>query len=384
MKKPVPEYHPQTKQQTSEDSEQTVPARREAMPEQRSQTQRSGASKEEKKTDKPKSKRTGILLLLCLALIVAIVVALVKGLSKKDDVPEQDDQSLAEQTPEPEPEPPTASDAEVSKKLKEADFVAAGYDYEKAAEMLKTLKGWEQIPAVTSRLAEYETEAGELVVYQNMASITHVFFQHLIVDTERAFDGDEQQTTYDYYYTTVDEFKAILNSLYEKGFVLVTPYDVCAAVEDAEGNFSFKYGEIRLPAGKTPIMMSQDAVNYYGSMIGDASGVNETPVFANAAGDGFASRIVIGDDGYPTCEYVDAQGKTLTGEYDLVPILESFIQEHPDFSYKGARAVLSVSGYEGVFGYRTKPSYETALGAAAYKTEVENAKAVAQRLRDHG
>ena len=250
--------------------------------------------------------------------------------------------------------------------------------------MLKTLKGWEQIPAVTSRLAEYETEAGKLVVYQNMSSITHVFFQHLIVDTERAFDGDEQQTTYDYYYTTVDEFRAILNSLYEKGFVLVTPYDVCAAVEDAEGNFSFKYGEIRLPAGKTPIMMSQDAVNYYGSMIGDASGVNETPVFANAAGDGFASRIVIGDDGYPTCEYVDAQGKTLTGEYDLVPILEAFIQDHPDFSYKGARAVLSVSGYEGVFGYRTKPSYETALGAAAYKTEVDNAKKVAQCLRDHG
>jgi hypothetical protein len=34
----------------------------------------------------------------------------------------------------------------------------------------------------------------------------------------------------------------------------------------------------------------------------------------------------------------------------LVPILNAFIQAHPDFSYEGARAVIAVSGYEGVFG----------------------------------
>ena len=30
--------------------------------------------------------------------------------------------------------------------------------------------------------------------------------------------------------------------------------------------------------------------------------------------------------------YIDAEGNTLYGEYDLMPILESFIKEHPDFS----------------------------------------------------
>ena len=81
---------------------------------------------------------------------------------------------------------------------------------------------------------------------------------------------------------------------------------------------------------------------------------------------------------------MDADGNVTTGDYDLIPILERFIQEHPDFSYHGARAVIAFTGYEGVMGYRTKPAYEAAMGTEAYQQEVENAKAVAQCLRDHG
>jgi hypothetical protein len=43
-----------------------------------------------------------------------------------------------------------------------------------------------------------------------------------------------------------------------------------------------------------------------------------------------------------------------------------------------------MTGYEGVFGYRTKPAYEDDLGTEAYKKECEDAKAVAQCLKDHG
>ncbi len=119
-------------------------------------------------------------------------------------------------------------------------------------------------------------------------------------------------------------------------------------------------------------------------MVGGEDGSGDTPVFPNVNGDGFATKIVIGEDGYPTCEYMDADGNVMTGDYDLVPILEHFIQAHPDFSYHGARATLAFTGYEGVMGYRTKPAYEAAMGTEAYQKEVEDAKAVAQCLRDHG
>ena len=36
-------------------------------------------------------------------------------------------------------------------------------------------------------------------------------------------------------------------------------------------------------------------------------------------------------------------GTVSTGSYDLVPLLEDFIQEHPDFSYRGDRAVFALT-----------------------------------------
>ena len=181
----------------------------------------------------------------------------------------------------------------------------------------------------------------------------------------------------------MDEFNAILEEMYNRGYVLISPYDMAYEVTDDTGTH-FTYGDIRLPAGKIPFLMSQDDLNYYSYMIGTGSGINETPVFVDGKNDGFAHKIVIGDDGYPTCEYMDAEGNITTGDYDLVPALETFIQKHPDFSYRGARAILGMTGYEGVFGYRTKPSYENTIGTEAYNAEVQAAKEVAQCLRDHG
>ena len=267
--------------------------------------------------------------------------------------------------------------------VKKADFIAAGYDYKTAITMLEEFEYYNQIPELEAKVDEYRKQDALLVVYPDMGQITHIFFHSLVVDPERAFDGDEDEDGYNLYMTTCDEFWAILESMYAKGFVLVSPYDVAYEVESDDGNF-FTYGELRLPEGKKPFIMSQDDLNYYGYMVGTGSGINEKPVFADTHGDGFAHRVVIGEDGYPTCEYMDKDGNVTTGDYDLVPLLEKFIQEHPDFSYHGARAVLGMTGYEGVFGYRTKPSYEAALGSTQYEWEVSEAKKVAQCLKDHG
>jgi hypothetical protein len=172
--------------------------------------------------------------------------------------------------------------------------------------------------------------------------------------------------------------------MYERGYVLVTPYQVAHEVIDENGKASFVYGKIRLPKGKKPFILSQDDLNYYGYMIDGADGSDEIPVYVSKNGDGFAHKIIIGEDGYPTCEYMDANGVITTGDYDLVPCLETFIQKHPDFAYQGARAVLGVTGYEGVLGYRTKPSYEQTIGTEAYQKEVAEAKAVVARMKELG
>ncbi len=330
--------------------------------------------------------RLGLILLIFVLIIslgITTIVNKIRAGSQEENpnVDEPGQSSTSEQTP-----PPPSDDqvlAAADKLMKEADFIAAGYDYQSAIDMLTGFEYYDDVPALAEKVKTYQTEDSKLVPYKRMDQITHIFFHSLIVDTDRAFDGDEDEDGYNLYMTTCDEFWKMLEIMYARGFVLVSPYDVAYEVEDPNGNY-FVNGVIRLPEGKKPFLMSQDDVNYYSYMIGTGSGINETPIFADTHGDGFASKIVIGEDGYPTCEYMDKDGNITYGDYDLVPLLEKFIQQHPDFSYHGARAILGMTGYEGVFGYRTKPSYEAALGSERYQKECEDAKAVAQCLRDHG
>lgn len=322
--------------------------------------------------------------LLCLILIAVIILAIsaISGGKRLSGTEETRDNSIVDSGTES-----SISNDEImalaNSLIKKADFIAAGYDYQKAIDMLRSFEHFDSVPALADKVAEYERLDSQLIPYAQMNNITHIFFHSLIVDPARAFDGEHTEDGYNQYMTTCDEFWAMMEEMHKRGFVLVTPYDVAYEQTDEFGT-RFVYGEIRLPEGKQPFIMSQDDLNYYGYMVGGESGVDETPIFANTKGDGFAHRIVIGEDGYPTCLYMDAQGNVTTGDYDLVPLLEKFIQEHPDFAYHGARAVLGMTGYEGVFGYRTKPSYEKALGSEKYKEEVEAAKEVAQCLRDHG
>lgn len=325
--------------------------------------------------------RFGIIVIVLIVLIVQLVSCAISGISESNerrrDRSDEASSELSGKQDEPSKE---EIDQQAKQLLADADFIAAGYDYQGAADMLTSFAYYDDYPEMAEKVASYQSLDQTLVTYPHMDQITHIFFHSLIVDPSRAFDGEYTDDGYNLYMTTVDEFKAMLQQMYDRGYVLVTPYQVARA--DSNGTFS--YCEIRLPEGKKPFIMSQDDLNYYGYMIGAKHSYGDDPIFVSKEGDGFAHRIVIGEDGYPTCEYMDINGNVTTGDYDLVPILEAFIQQHPDFSYQGARAVLGMTGYEGVFGYRTAPKYEAALGTERYQQEVAQAKEVAQCLRDHG
>ena len=172
--------------------------------------------------------------------------------------------------------------------------------------------------------------------------------------------------SYNQVMTTVGEFEKILDILYEKGFVLVRIHDIAAMEKDeSTGEYVMTPKDIMLPPGKTPIVMSQDDVCYYEYMVGD----------------GFASRLVIGEDGRVTTEMDMDDGTSKVGDYDLIPILNKFIDKHPDFSYKGAKAIIALTGYNGIFGYRTAPSYSE---NPTYEEDKKKATEIANALRADG
>ena len=272
----------------------------------------------------------------------------------------------------PEETEPLTEEQELQNLLDEAKRLAAGYDYDGAIALLTGNEKFKDTKEAAAAAAEYE-EIKSTLVRVDPSKVTHVFFHSLIMDTSKAFDGDRKQNGYNQMMTTKDEFEKILQSMYDRGFVLVRLHDIAYETTDENGNPVFKAGDIMLPPGKQAFVMSQDDVCYYEYMDGD----------------GFASRIVVGEDGKPVCEMKMDDGSISVGAYDLVPLLDEFIEEHPDFSYRGAKAVLAFTGYNGILGYRTAASYGTAEYQAEhpdfnYEEEKAQAAKVAQALKDDG
>ncbi len=69
---------------------------------------------------------------------------------------------------------------------------------------------------------------------------------------------------------------------------------------------------------------------------------------------GYADRLVLDKNKHVVSETTDSKGHaTYSDDNDIVPILNKFVKEHPDFSLNGEKGVVALTGYEGVLGYRT-------------------------------
>lgn len=261
----------------------------------------------------------------------------------------------------------------------EAEKRAAGYDYQSAIDLLDTIGDLSQFPELASKRAEYGTKQSQLVSYSDPSTIPNLSFHVLINDMARAKADPTYGGSYNRNFVTTSEFSKILDQLYNNGYVLVDFDSFVDYSTDLNGQQKYESVPLYLPADKKPVMITETMVNYYAYMIDpDKDGVPD------AKGGGFASKLVLDGNGDIKAEYVDANGQTLVGNYDLVPILEDFIKAHPDFSYRGARATLAVTGDEGVFGYRINTSVVSTKGNDYYNQEVAGAQQIVQALKNKG
>ena len=278
-----------------------------------------------------------------------------------------------------------AAEQEFKRLIAEAESMVVGYDYDGAIQLLESYNSSNDkfTQQVTAKKAELVNEQKQLVEVKDVSTIPNLSFHVLMADASRACNkevsGAELSGLYNKNFVSVEEFTRILNQLYASNYVLVDFDSFISSVPGVDGNNSFFSKSIYLPQGKKPVMITETMVNYFEYMVDpDKDG---TP---DAKGHGFANKLVLDDNGEIKASYVDANGQTLVGNYDLVPVLEAFIQEHPDFSYQGARAILAVTGTEGVFGYRTNTSYVARFGQSFYDNEVVEAKKIVEALREKG
>jgi len=246
--------------------------------------------------------------------------------------------------------------------LAKADHLALGYYYDEAITLLQNVPAdYTEDEEVLAKINEYQTARDSFVPYEE--PVRHIFFHSLIVDTSLAFDGDYMENGYNYWMTTVDEFKAMLEELYANDFVLIDIHEIAREEVDDKGNVKMVANAPLVPAGKKPLVLSVDDVNYYEYM----------------EKDGFARNLMIDENGDVKNLYIDKDGNELIGDYDVAPILDSFVKEHPDFSLRGAKGILALTGYEGALGYDTHLTDSPTL-----EEDIRTATAVANRLKETG
>lgn len=199
----------------------------------------------------------------------------------------------------------------------------------------------------TATAASYGTE--ERVPYDG--KIEHIFTHELVFDTAKAFSPNNPvRNCFDKDHLTAKEFKALLGALYDKGYALV---GLDKVLSDKP---------IMMPRGKRPLVMSFDDMTY------------------DTVGRGCIDKLVISDG--RICDYTKKASPQITRERENVTILESFIEQHPDFSVDGGRATLCVNGYNGILGYRITPDCRVSDGYM--KREISDCAQLVKELKSLG
>lgn len=286
-----------------------------------------------------------------IALLLALLLLLAAGCGNNAGAPPEDDGETAGTAPAPDAESPAEPEPEPEPEPESEPEPYAIYD-----------------PTVMP-----EGGARDGVTYEAYDGIVeHLFFHPVIAYPELAFDGDAQEKGLDDYMVTAEEFLRILESVYERGYVLVDIADVWSEVTGEDGQPKMVRNTLYLPQGKKPLIFSYDDTNYYDYMLEN----------------GFAYKLILGEDGKVWSWGLDPEGsEVVSRDLDAIPILDKFVEEHPDFSPFGAKACLSLTGYQGILGYRTQTDGDvewTAEREAFRQSEREAARPIIEELRRTG
>ena len=272
---------------------------------------------------------------LYVMLAAALLLALLSGCAFTEklaqlDLPEPPGKETA--TPAPDPEEAATEQARLeelnarrAEAIARAEELRQQYFYDEAIAALSD----EEIvnEQVEAELAAIRAEKDSLVDYTG--DVPHIFFHSLIVYPELVFtDKVTPMGGYNSGFSEKAELEKILPQLYERGYVL---YDLDALWEMTDSGMQRK--PILLPPGKTPLILSVDDVAY-------------------AYGDGFAQQLFVDENGELMYRVNNPQGGVdIVPDGDVMGVVDAFVEQHPDFSYRGHKGTIALTGFQGAFGY---------------------------------
>ena len=217
---------------------------------------------------------------------------------------------------------------------------------------------------------EYEIPLeNDLVIYDK--EIQYIFLHPLISDIGLQKEIRTNKKNIFNLFITVDEFKKCLDILYEQNYILVDIYDIYKQTYKEE-RFKIERQDLKIPKGKKPLVLFIDDLSYNRHMSEYTS-----------------SKLVIDELDNKIKSVVNYDGhEVISDDMEIIPIINNFIELHPDFSFNNARGVISLTGYEGVFGYNTgknvRRDSKNLEVIRRLSKDIFDAQKVANKLKEEG
>jgi len=236
-----------------------------------------------------------------------------------------------------------------TKLIEEAELLFKGYYVEEAINLLNSDPEILN-DEVNNIINEYKEYKNNYVLYEG--TVHHIFFHSLILYPEYLFKDITIPTGgFNEGFSYKRELERMLPLLLENGYVLYNIKDIYQ--KDENGKMIRK--DIYLPEGKKPLILSVDdpALTY---------------------GKGFADQMIIDENGNLATKVITPDNEIIiTYDGDVELVVNNFIKEHPEFSYRGARGIIATTGWEGFLGYDLETEESKAM-----------AKQVADKLKEEG
>lgn len=194
--------------------------------------------------------------------------------------------------------------------------------------------------------------------------VEHIFYHPLVVYPELAFYGGSYAQGMDDYMATPYECRAILQQMYDNGWVLIDINEVYKKEPDENGKMVMKRQSFLFPKGKKPYVISTDDMNYYPYML--AQGCN--------------FKVILDENGEIAMYSETPDGRpNITYDTEVMTIVDQFVRENPDASFNGAKGIIGLTGWEGILGYRV-----TSDDPEERAREIEAVKPVIAKLKENG
>jgi len=220
-------------------------------------------------------------------------------------------------------------------------------------------------PKITKSYTYTYDKFGTEAMVEYDGEIEVLSFGPVVGYPHEAFSNAERSKEFDETSLTPAEFTAILQSLYDKKYIVVSMNDIWEEGELTDGTKHMQRKPLKVPKGRIPIVLVFKGENFTEELMDY----------------GYAQKFVQQDNGEIWASAYRNGHLANSTLINAITLMDDFCKKNNNFCLGGAKGCIALTGVEGLFGYDSSTSN---LDEKDRQTAIVYAKSIIRQLKKTG